>query len=112
MVVSAAFFSMLGGIWALSRPETKLSMSEKTWLAVLGGGLGGHVISKWHKPIGLGIAAGLAGLGLLALAAQAMGIVKSGKAFAMQSGDEALPAPLPAPAVAEWQRPPPVSVVR
>lgn len=80
---ATAFFAMFGGAWALSRSE-RMPVEAKTWTAIGVGLVGGIALSRWNKPVGLGFAAGLGGLGLIALIAQAAGAVDAGKLFGFE----------------------------
>jgi hypothetical protein len=82
VAVATAFFSMFGGAWAMSQSDIKIE--TKTWLAIVAGVGGGILLWRWNRPAAMGFAAGLGGLGLTAMIAQAAGAADSGKLFGFQ----------------------------
>jgi len=86
VAIATAFFAMFGGAWVMSQSDIKIE--AKTWLAIVGGAAGGVVLWRWNRPAAMGFAAGLGGLGLTAMIAQAAGAADSGKLFGFQQAAE------------------------
>jgi hypothetical protein len=96
LALVTGFLSLFGGAYVLSKFE--MSTFAKTWIAIGVGLAGGAAMSKYSKPVGLGIAAGLGGLGLTAFIAEAAGAANSGKLFGFgeaKRAREGLPAAEP-----------------
>lgn len=94
-LVATAVFSGMAGSWMLSRAK-RMSTPAKTWIAIGTGLGGGFLVSRFNRPVGWGIAAGLGGLGLMALIAQFAGVIESGRAFGFETdsaGELAAPEP-------------------
>lgn len=79
LALVTGFLSLFGGAYILSRFE--MSTFAKTWIAIGTGLAGGAAMARYSKPVGLGIAAGLGGLGLTAFIAEAAGAANAGKLF-------------------------------
>ncbi|MGH9463091.1 MAG: hypothetical protein ACRD1X_17920 [Vicinamibacteria bacterium] len=104
IATATAFFAMFGGAWAMSQSDAKIE--AKTWIAIFGGLAGGVLLWRWNRPAAMGLAAGLGGLGLTAMIAQAAGAADAGKLFGFQQAREqrqkrlqtpAVPPPTPSP---------------
>jgi hypothetical protein len=87
IALTSGFLSMFAGSWALSHAE-QVPLAAKTAIAIGVGAAGGFLVARWHKPLGYGIAAGLGGLGMTALIAQAAGAADAGKLFGFQEASE------------------------
>jgi hypothetical protein len=68
--------------------QSDIKIETKTWLTIVAGIGGGILLWRWNRPAAMGFAAGLGGLGLTAMIAQAAGAADSGRLFGFQQAAE------------------------